>query len=153
MKYFILSNPATKEIVVNGSCQDDHFDCQRQDGLELLEGQGTPLTHYVDDGKIIEYPLQIQNKKSKRQPYFQWSNEIFDWVDTRSNQEKYDFTVGAAKITRKELLVQSDWTQIANNPLTPEQQQQWATYRQALRDITTQSGYPFNIIWPTPPQG
>jgi hypothetical protein len=153
MKYFILSNPATKEIVVNGYCQDDHFDCQGQDGFELLEGQGTPLTHYVDNGKIIEYSLQIQNKKSKKQPYSQWSNEIFDWVDTRSNQEKNDFAAGAAKITRNELLCKSDWTQIANNPLTLEQQQQWAAYRQALRDITAQSGYPFNVIWPTPPQG
>lgn len=154
MKYFILSNPATKEIVVNGSCQDDHFDCQKQDGLELLEGQGTPLTHYVDNHQIIEYSLPVQIKKAQRQPfYFEWSNDLFDWVDVRSDQEKYDFASSSAKVTRKELLIQSDWTQIANNPLTLEQQQQWATYRQALRDITAQSGYPFNIIWPTPPQG
>jgi hypothetical protein len=52
---------------------------------------------------------------------------------------------------RKQLLNDSDWTQIQNNPLTAEQQAAWATYRQELRDITTQSGYPFNVIWPTPP--
>jgi hypothetical protein len=154
MKYFILSNPTTKEIVINGSCQDDNLDCQKQDGLELLEGKGTSSTHYVDNGLIIEYSLEIQNKKSTLQPfYLKWSNEIFDWVDTRNTQEKYNFDCGSVKITRNNLLYKSDWTQIANNPLTPELQQQWAVYRQQLRDITEQSGYPFNIIWPTPPQG
>jgi hypothetical protein len=29
---------------------------------------------------------------------------------------------------------------------------QWQTYRQALRDVPTQSGYPVNVVWPTPPQ-
>ena len=35
--------------------------------------------------------------------------------------------------------------------LTPEQQQQWIDYRQALLDIPEQSGFPFNIIWPNTP--
>ena len=56
-----------------------------------------------------------------------------------------------ARLQRDNLLQQSDWTQIPNGPLTTEQQTAWATYRQELRDITTQSGYPFNVIWPTPP--
>jgi hypothetical protein len=154
MKYFILANPATKEIVVNGSCQNDNFDYQKQDGLELLEGKGTSLTHYVENGIIIEYSLEIKNKKSKLQPfYLKWSNEIFDWIDTRNNEEKYNLAAGSAQVTRNDLLYKTDWTQIANNPLTPELQQQWAIYRQQLRDITGQSGYPFNIVWPTPPQG
>ncbi len=154
MKYFILSNPTTKEIVVNGSCQDEHFYAQKQDGLDLLEGQGTSLTHYVDNGEIIEYSPQIKLKKLERQPFYcKWSNDVFDWVDTRTSQEKNNFVSSSAKITRNDLLYRSDWTQIANNPLTPELQQQWAVYRQQLRDITGQSGYPFNIVWPTPPQG
>jgi len=52
---------------------------------------------------------------------------------------------------RKQELFNSDWTQIPNSPLTADQQTAWATYRQALRDITKQSGYPFNIIWPSAP--
>jgi hypothetical protein len=154
MKYFILSNPSTKEIIINGSCPDNDFSLQAIPGFDLLEGKATALTHYVDNKQIIDYPLPVQIKKSQRQPfYFQWSNEVFDWVDVRSNQEKYDFASGSAQVTRNDLLYKSDWTQITNNPLTPELQQQWAVYRQQLRDITEQSGYPFNIIWPTPPQG
>ena len=33
------------------------------------------------------------------------------------------------------LLIESDWTQIADSPLTDSKKQEWATYRQALRDF------------------
>jgi hypothetical protein len=52
---------------------------------------------------------------------------------------------------RQKLLYASDWTQIPNGPLTTAQQAAWATYRQELRDIPQQSGYPYNVIFPTPP--
>lgn len=35
----------------------------------------------------------------------------------------------------KGLLYESDWTQIPNNPLTPEYSAEWAVYRQELRDF------------------
>lgn len=41
----------------------------------------------------------------------------------------------------------SDWTQLPDAPVSSSV---WAAYRQALRDITTQSD-PFNIEWPLPP--
>jgi hypothetical protein len=49
---------------------------------------------------------------------------------------------------RNALLANSDWTQLADVPLTAEMKAQWATYRQALRDITDQSGFPDQINWP-----
>jgi hypothetical protein len=54
-----------------------------------------------------------------------------------------------AREQRKILLQQSDWTQISDATVDKIS---WATYRQALRDITTQSGFPWNITWPAPPQ-
>lgn len=36
--------------------------------------------------------------------------------------------------------------------LTPEQQGAWRTYRQALLDVTSQAGFPWNIQWPTVPR-
>jgi len=52
--------------------------------------------------------------------------------------------------TRDNLLLKSDWTQLSDAPLTAEQKSTWAAYRQALRDITTQTD-PFNISWPVAP--
>jgi len=53
---------------------------------------------------------------------------------------------------RNIMLTQSDFTQVADAPMTAEKRAEWATYRQALRDITTQAD-PFNIVWPTSPDG
>lgn len=54
-----------------------------------------------------------------------------------------------ATMQRNQLLAASDWTQLPDVPL--ETKEAWATYRQALRDITDQPGYPLDIAWPTPP--
>jgi hypothetical protein len=53
-----------------------------------------------------------------------------------------------ARVKRNELLAASDWTQVIDAPVD---QAVWATYRQELRDITTQPGFPENIIWPMQP--
>jgi hypothetical protein len=54
------------------------------------------------------------------------------------------------RVQRNELLLESDWTQLSDSPLSEEKKIEWQTYRQELRDITSQQD-PFNIIWPTKP--
>ena len=56
------------------------------------------------------------------------------------------------RVQRDDIISKTDWTQLSDSPLTAEQKASWASYRQALRDITTQSD-PFNITWPTNPNG
>jgi hypothetical protein len=56
------------------------------------------------------------------------------------------------RLERLDAISKTDWTQMSDSPLTAEQKATWATYRQALRDITMQSD-PFNITWPTDPNG
>ena len=53
-----------------------------------------------------------------------------------------------ARFRRNALLVESDWTQVADAPVDHKA---WANYRQALRDISKQDGFPLNILWPTKP--
>lgn len=53
-----------------------------------------------------------------------------------------------ARAKRNALLAASDWTQVADSPVD---QAAWAVYRQALRDITSQSGFPLEITWPAQP--
>ena len=49
---------------------------------------------------------------------------------------------------RNELLLECDWTQLADIP--NEIKTAWQSYRQELRDVTTQTN-PFNIVWPVKP--
>lgn len=51
---------------------------------------------------------------------------------------------------RNNKLYNCDWTQSSDSPLTDSKKTEWATYRQALRDVTSQSD-PLNITWPTEP--
>jgi len=50
---------------------------------------------------------------------------------------------------RDHLLSQSDWTQMPDSPLKGDVT--WLTYRQSLRDITVQSGFPSDVEWPLKP--
>lgn len=49
---------------------------------------------------------------------------------------------------RNKKLSDCDWTQLADAPVDDLA---WATYRQALRDIPNQEGFPWNVTWPTEP--
>ena len=51
---------------------------------------------------------------------------------------------------RNQRLAQSDWTQLDDSPGT--QKLEWATYRQMLRDVPTQDGFPWQVDWPTTPE-
>jgi hypothetical protein len=50
--------------------------------------------------------------------------------------------------TRNDKLKDCDWTQLADSPVDKAA---WATHRQALRDISAQSGFPWTIDWPVAP--
>ena len=65
-----------------------------------------------------------------------------------------DEIASEAKATRRdrdELLAECDWTQIPDSPLDDSTKASWATYRTALRDISTQTDFPTNVTWPTAP--
>lgn len=55
------------------------------------------------------------------------------------------------RASRDDLLQDTDWVVAkayeAGTPVPTE----WASYRQALRDITTQEGFPYSVTWPTKP--
>lgn len=54
----------------------------------------------------------------------------------------------AVRADRNHRLAASDWTQVADAPVDKAA---WVTYRQALRDITTQQGFPWSVQWPDTP--
>ena len=53
---------------------------------------------------------------------------------------------------RTEKLRDCDWTQLDDTPMSNTQKAGWAAYRQALRDVPNQAGFPFDIEWPTQPE-
>lgn len=54
----------------------------------------------------------------------------------------------SVRTSRNDKLAQCDWTQLADSTADKPA---WATYRQALRDVTVQEGFPWNVTWPVEP--
>lgn len=62
--------------------------------------------------------------------------------------QRNDIQAEQVRTNRNTKLSASDWTQVADAPVDKAA---WATYRQALRDITAQVGFPWTITWPEQP--
>ena len=65
--------------------------------------------------------------------------EVAEWLEQKGQ---------IARSKRNSLLTETDYLALSDNIMTPEM----AAYRQALRDITTQEGFPESVSWPTKPE-
>ena len=71
------------------------------------------------------------------------------WVIGYTVENKpQDQAEDAVRNQRNRLLQDTDWMALSDNTMSPA----WATYRQALRDITEQTGFPYSVNWPTKPE-
>jgi hypothetical protein len=117
-----------------------------------------PLTKMAEEGYSV-----VEIKKSQR-PDCNLANQIVNegvpefingiwtqtWVISAMPQEDINYVNEAQKANvrnqRNNKLIESDWTQVADSPVDKNV---WAAYRQALRDVTNQKGFPWTIDWPT----
>ena len=83
----------------------------------------------VITGEITETPLS--------------SNEIAERAARLVEEQKL-----TVREKRNKLLKKTDWMGMSDVTMSTE----WATYRQALRDIPSQEGFPNDITWPTEPE-
>ena len=76
--------------------------------------------------------------------------QIWDEVDAAQSEidARIEDKWEEVRILRNELLLECDWTQLADIPT--ETKELWQTYRQELRNITSQTN-PFSIVWPVKP--
>ena len=74
-----------------------------------------------------------------------------DWSVVSKTEDEIASEASSVRYERDELLALCDWTQLPDSPLDSTTKASWATYRTALRDMSTQAGFPTNITWPTAP--
>ena len=75
----------------------------------------------------------------------QWSLVDAPAEDVAARNDAQSRTV---RSYRNDLLKESDWTQLED---ATADKTAWASYRQALRDVPSQAGFPHNVTWPTTP--
>ena len=98
--------------------------------------------------KIVETPAPTIDSKTHRQSK---SIQQVDGVWTQvwvSIELPEDVAAANVRSYRDRLLTETDWTQVSDAPVDKEA---WATYRQALRDISLQEGFPWSVEWAVKP--
>ena len=80
-------------------------------------------------------------------PYL-YFKEMHGWSEEQFLEAYKPDMWGEIREKRDVLLAETDWTQNPDVPSTTKEK--WQTYRQALRDVPSQSD-PYNITWPTKP--
>lgn len=100
-------------------------------------------------GPSVDYTKNVKEGT----PVKQGNDWVQVWEVTDATAEEIASRVNdeanVVRSDRDQKLADSDWTQVADAPVD---QAAWAAYRQALRDITGQEGFPYNVIWPTQPE-
>lgn len=125
--------------VLEGGDAATHAEDAQSMGLPyiLTDDQINPFASYVKNGVITEMP-----PKPSEHHVFNYSTEAWELTDEQAGKIN--------RAIRLELLLESDWTQLPDSPLDAAKKQEWATYRQQLRDLPMTSN-PDTITWPTKP--
>ena len=110
---------------------------------------GTAEPQYNSDTQRLEQIAPVQKDGRWEQA---WSVvELTDQEKQERQQIKYTNASHMVRSDRDALLKETDWTQLDDTPITNAKKLEWATYRQALRDVPAQTGFPWDITWPEKP--
>jgi hypothetical protein len=96
--------------------------------------QTSPPSGYV----VVELPPILINGN--------WTQQ---WTTREPTEDETLANATEVRAERNTKLAESDWTQVLDAPID---QPSWALYRQALRDLTAQPGFPWTVEWPEAPQ-
>lgn len=98
----------------------------------------------LTDTQVLEESTPVFDTEANRWTQV-WSIKDMsaDEITNRNNAKADE-----VRAKRNELLTACDWTQVLDAPVD---QTAWATYRQALRDLPDQAGFPFDVVYPVAP--
>jgi len=148
---------------------DGAVEISRERYKELMAGKASGERVTIVDGDIVTYAPPVYSpdgtKRNDRDPddplitkappeglhVPQWDGE--QWVEGETAEQREarkKKEADAEREQRNALLAASDWSVLPDAPVAD--QQAWIDYRQALRDVPEQEGFPTDIDWPTKPE-
>lgn len=110
------------------------------DNVELVSGENIT---YAADVYTLETLWQKNLREIIEKNYSEWLN--------KAKQSDYNTTSNFIKDKRTALLSEVDYLFFPDYPLTDECKAEFVVYRQILRDIPEQEGFPYDVIWPKKP--
>ena len=114
---------------------------------EILDSLGADVVLEGPQAQPTRYQVAFADgvEQINGQWYTKWS--VAD-MDAEAIAAKDAEQAATMRKQRDEKLAECDWTQVSDAPVDKAA---WATYRQALRDITTQTGFPWTVTYPEKP--
>lgn len=113
---------------------------------ELTRNDGTE-----EEPKIVEY-LQGETIHATDADYeVQYAIAVETSYNGEVTVEDIPMTADEARAQRDKLLAETDWTQVLDAPIDAATREAYRAYRQALRDLPEQEGFPGTITWPEMP--
>jgi len=128
-----------------------------EDALFLQKAENELLLIYSENiaNKYVNTEsFEVLNLPDKPSDFhiFNWPAKQWDYSEELYSQYLVKLKTSII-VQRNNFLLNSDWSELpsALQRLGEAKISEWQTYRQALRDITTQEGYPSNVVWPSQP--
>ena len=148
----LIENGAVKQYPYNlAQLKQANPNCSfpKNPGDDVLEAFGMQRVFFstppaVSSEQVLEEQTPVFDTDAQR-----WS-QVWSVRDMTEEEIAARNAAQAASIraSRNDKLAECDWTQL---PDAPVDQAAWAIYRQALRDVTVQDGFPWNVTWPQEP--
>lgn len=115
---------------------------------------GVVVSHQSQTPRDIEMRLLIQ-KFSQEEGYRERRGEDLSWavekIPEKTEAEKREDAEKSVRAKRDSLISETDYLLASDYPISAEDLEAVKVYRQALRDVPQQAGFPFDVVWPDLP--
>ena len=124
--------------------------------------KNTSFSKLLDENLLDAFDTDIVFEGPQRQGPPPYSYTYRDGVEKIGDKWYTKYTIGQQdkspidkreeeniRHRRDQLIKESDWRAVSDRELEPE----WKEYRQALRDVSKQEGFPHDVEWPVDPDG
>lgn len=143
--------------------------------IKLVDGVPKPysILQLRQDNPQISFPAEVPASSLKEfdvyevvsadRPSFDSMTHELQASDVQNINGQWQVTYSAVELPRavaeqnvrdkrNTLLAETDWVSIAAYEQNQPVSSAWQNYRQSLRDLTKQQGFPYVIVWPTKPR-
>ena len=118
---------------------------------ELVEELGLDVVFESPTPTTTVYQTAFKDGVEQVNGKWTWKWSISE-MDADAKAAKDAEAAKGVRATRDRLIAETDWIVIKNLELNQNVPGIWEVYRQNLRDVPAQAGFPHNVTWPTKPE-
>lgn len=119
--------------------------------VELVEELGLDPVFETPAPTVTRYQTAYKDGVEQVAGKWVWKWSIFE-MDDEAKAAKDAEAAKAVRADRDKRIAETDWIVIKNLELNQNVPGVWEVYRQELRDVPAQAGFPHEITWPSKPE-